>query len=186
MIDPGPVRSILFQLEKDLQNANRVTLEEELNIRTRHIREEITAGLKSALDQYATLEYVTENDPSIKSLPPEVRDSERRTRNLPVRMVVKALEFCQKNPRANGETLKKMQNTKFKGWPAHLDIAVLPNLLKYGQTFMRIAAVQKMIDADPEPVMNDLMSPAPAPAPQPAETPAVDEPGPEETRIDDE
>jgi ABC-type nitrate/sulfonate/bicarbonate transport system substrate-binding protein len=101
-------------------------------------------------------------------------------------MVVKALEFCQKNPRANGETLKKMQNTKFKGWPAHLDIAVLPNLLKYGQTFMRIAAVQKMIDADPEPVMNDLMSPAPAPAPQPAETPAVDEPGPEETRIDDE
>ncbi len=183
MIDPGPVRNLLRQFETDIQNANRAALEEELNIKTRHIREELTAGLKSALDQYATLEYVTENHPSIKSLPPEVRDSERRTRNLPVRMVVKALEFCHKNPRANGETLKKLRDTRFKNWPAHLDIAVLPDLLKYGSAFMKIAAVQKIIDADPEPVMNDLVSPAPQ-SPE-AETSAVDEPGPEETTIDE-
>ncbi len=186
MIDPGPLRNLLVAFERDVQAANIAVCEEELNIRTRHIREEITAGLKSALDQYATLEYVMENDRSIKSLPPEVRDSERMIRNAPVRQVVKALEFCQKNPRANGETLKKLRDTRFKGWPAHLDISVLPDLLKYGSTFMRIAAVQKMIDADPEPIPDDLMSPAPAPAPQPAETPASDEPVFQEEPLDDE
>ncbi len=181
MIDQAPVRNLLRQLDTDIQNANRATLEEEIGIRSRHTREELAAGLKSALDQYSTLQYVREDDPSIKSLPPEVRDSERRTRNLPVRMVVKALEFCKKNPRATGEDLKRMQNTKFKGWPVHLSIEVVPDLLRFGQTYLRIAAVQKLIEADPEPVMDDLMSPAPIAE---RETPAADEPQ-EETTIDE-
>ncbi|MDD5187530.1 MAG: hypothetical protein PHF57_04910 [Methanoregula sp.] len=186
MIDPGPLRNLLVAFERDVQAANRVVLEEEIRILTRKTREEIREGIRAALDQYTGLQYVGENDPSIKSLPPEIRDAERRVRNAPVRVVVRALVFCAKNPRLTGDGLKRMQNTKFKGWPAHLSIEVMPDLVRFGQTYARLAHAQAQLQADPEPIPDDLMSPAPAPAPQPAETPAVDEPLPEETRIDDE
>ena len=115
-------------------------------------------------------------------MPVQVQDVERRKRNLPVKTVIRALIFCQKNPRIIGDALKKMRDTKFKGFPVHLDIGVLPDLVKYGSTFMRIAAIQKLLDADPEPIEDSLMSPQ---QPMEAATSAADEPQ-EETRIDDE
>jgi len=184
MIDPGPVRTLLRQFETDIQNANRITCEEEIGIRSRNAGNEVREGIKAALNQYVGLQYVTEDDPSIKSLPPEIRDAERRVRNAPVRQVVKALEFCKQNPRANGESLKKLRDTKFRGWPAHLSIEVIPDLLKYGSTFMKIAAIQAQFQNDPEPIPDSLLSTAPQSVE--AVTSAADEPLPEETRIDDE
>ena len=160
-IDQGPFRGHLADFEKIALADDRAAVEQEVENRTRHIRGEIEEGLRHNLQQYSGLEYVDENNHEIKQLPPEVRDHERKTRNAPARIVIKALVFCQKNPRINGEALKKMKDTKFRGWPIHIDIGVLPDLVRYGQTFMRIAAIQKLLDADPEPENEDsLMSPA--------------------------
>jgi len=183
MIDQGPQRRLLMQLEIDMQAANIASCAEEINIKTRHAAEEVRAGLRHSLDAYAGLQYCGEDDPEIRRLPPEVRDSERRIRNLPLRKVVDALEYCRKNPRINGEALKKLRDTKFKNWPVHLSIEVIPDLLKQGTTFMRIAAAQKLLDADPEPENEDSLLSA---LPQPMEmaTMAADEPIPGETTID--
>ena len=175
MIDQSPLRKLLLEFETDIQNVTRVTLEEEIGIRTRNIGLEVREGIKVALDQYAGLAYVTEDDPTIKALPLSVRDGERAKRNAGIKLVIKVLEYCKGNPRATGVDLEKLKATKFKNFPLHLDIRVLPDLARFGMTYARLAAAQSQLQSDPEPVMDSLLSPAQE----------ADE-SQEETRIDDE
>jgi len=180
-IDMSVQRGLMAKFEKDSLTADRVSVENEVENRTRHTRNELETALRHDLQQYSTLEYVTEDNPEIRGIPPEIRDSERRKRNLPVKMVDNALVYCQKNPRVTGADLKKLRDTKFKNWPVHLSIEVIPDLLRFGQTYMRLAKAQALLQGDPEPIPDDLMSPAPQPM-EAATT--ADDPIPEETRID--
>ena len=159
MIDHSGFRLLLGQFEKDVMSVSRDAVEQEVSIRSRNAGDEVRASAKHSLNAYSTLEYIGENDPTVLALPLPVRDVERGKRNVGIKLVIKALEFCKKNPRATGEDLEKLKATKFKGFPIHLNISVLPDLTRYGLEYIRLAQAQSLLQNDPEPIPDSLMSP---------------------------
>ena len=63
MIDQGPQRRLLMQLEIDMQAANIASCAEEINIKPGQAQEEVVPGPRTSLADSAGSQYSGEDDP---------------------------------------------------------------------------------------------------------------------------
>ena len=142
------LRPVVAEFEKQIFEVVSKLQQEVVKTDVQRVQNDLMMGHRTAQDQYSELIYHPHDDPELRSIPPAQRRSEQAKLNKPAREVLRVIKYLQKHPATTPEELQKLRTTMFREFPPHLSISIIPLIVQFGETYARLAAIQKLMIED--------------------------------------
>lgn len=154
-------RPVIAEMEKGIFKIVDELQKEALAINIRQIQNNFLDGLRIMQNQCSEIVYFDDNHPEVRGVPPSQRHSEKRKLNKPAREIIRSIKYCQEHPNITPEDLTKLRTTLFREFPSHIQISTIPLMVAWGETFVRLAEIEKCLKNDDDEELADGIAKTP-------------------------